>query len=233
MRFGKTGLLAAAVVGVLACATAARASSIYAYLTADNAVADSFGNFSYTYTLSLDSTSKMSVGDYVTIYDIGGLVPVGAANDAPVWTANLGLLSTISLTSQLTGVAVSGLAPTDSGSILNITLTNTGGSDITSGQETNPVALASVTLVNGGIINGPLPVLGTLKVWSNLAPSTLKNIDVTSIDHADATNGATQKTLSSTQAPSPVPVPVSALMGMSTLLGAGVLRLFRKRSSRA
>jgi len=80
------------------------------------------GNFRWTYSVVLPTDMKLQAGDYFTIYDFGGLVP-GTNSQPTDW----------SYSSMKTGPIPSGLAPTDSALVDNLTWTYNGAT-IPSGQ---------------------------------------------------------------------------------------------------
>jgi len=89
------------------------------------------GPFTWTYNATLqvgEETSEADAGGpfptFFTLYDIGGLIS-GSETKPAGWT----------VTEQLVGTTPSGLAPTDSASVMNITFTYTGAPIIPAGTD--------------------------------------------------------------------------------------------------
>lgn len=89
------------------------------------------GNFNWTYTATLKSGSTLNIGDFFTIYDIGGF-GVGAPIAGNVILPGANWSSSI----QLTGINPFAQAPTDSASLANVTFTFTGASAIVAAADT-------------------------------------------------------------------------------------------------
>jgi hypothetical protein len=102
-----------AVAGLISMSGGKVAASITPTL---DSVTPSGGNFVYNYHADLTSDQSIISGSFVTIYDFSGLVGTPTV-DQPGWTVSTALV----------GKTAAGTAPTDNPTILNFSITWTGG----------------------------------------------------------------------------------------------------------
>jgi hypothetical protein len=177
-------------------------------LTNDPVITDLGGGHSaFDYGVSLAGTSQLFSGDYFTMYDVGGLVKSDtlAAALPPGWSA--------SISPTGLGTTPSGLSPTDSPAIDNVTFIYHGPTVTT---PSGPVSLGTFRIVSTGN--------DTVKGTNNF----------TSLTHYDSSKNAGQeeKTLSNYSVPvasgqpNDTPEPATLLMvGLGLpFLGAAALR---------
>lgn len=197
---------AAGVLSVAAILMGSTGSARADLLPVLDSVTPSGSNFVFKYHVNLPANSSINgnggPSDFLTMYDFAGYV-AGSAAVVPV-----GTIGTWAKTEQFLGINPSGISPTDSASLLNITFQYT-----TNAQVLGPVIALTFTLT-----------------------STLGNIAGTFTPYAASStntqNGSLQGNFGFVQGPNPVPEPgTMVLMGIGSVLCLGYAHRHRRRAA--